>query len=104
MSLLMGKMLFFLTSIRRREMTHKGMEKLQILWVEAQGLGFDLSWLTPVMKSVQGTSSVLETVSWLQTRKEGLKDRKNRLQCQPTTLTMQLFEVDKELAAVDKII
>lgn len=59
----LGEMLFFLTSMRRREMTHKGMENLQILWEEAQGLGFDLSWLAPVMKSVKGISSVLETIS-----------------------------------------
>ncbi|KAB2603037.1 hypothetical protein D8674_004042 [Pyrus ussuriensis x Pyrus communis] len=39
----LGDMLFFFTSMRRKEMTHKGMENLQILWEEAQGLGFDLS-------------------------------------------------------------
>nr|XP_011457764.1 PREDICTED: uncharacterized protein LOC105349558 [Fragaria vesca subsp. vesca] len=47
----LGELLFFLTSTRRKEMVNKACEHLQILWEEAQGLGFDLSWLTPIVNS-----------------------------------------------------
>lgn len=97
----LGELLFFLTSTRRREMIHKAREHLQTLWEEAQGLGFDLSWLTPIVNSCLALDSSSSDVENISGNVEAWKKHKNTLHCQLTTLTMQIIQVDKGLAALE---
>ncbi|KAL6218665.1 hypothetical protein ACLB2K_011875 [Fragaria x ananassa] len=101
---ILGELLFFLTSTRRIEMTHKAYKQLEELWEDAKCLGFDLSWLAPIIDSELDSCSNLERICLLETEKEILKERRNTLCCQLTTLTMQLCETKKELADLRKVI
>lgn len=69
----LGELLFFLTSTRRKEMVNKAYEHLQILWEEAQGLGFDLSWLTPIVNSCLALDSKNSDVDDTSAKMEALR-------------------------------
>lgn len=94
----LGELLFFLTSTKRKEMTHKAWAHLQTLWEDTKGLGFDLSWLAPVMESDLSSSSETENICLLEAQKKVVKEHTIKLHCQLATLRMQLTEAEKELA------
>ncbi|KAK9942318.1 hypothetical protein M0R45_007990 [Rubus argutus] len=100
----LGELLFFLTSTKRREMTRKAYEQLEVLWEDAKCLGFDLSWLAPIMESALDSSSIVESICFLEAELVILKERQNTLRCQLTTLTMQLCETEKEASCLRKLI
>lgn len=100
----LGELLFFLTSTKRIEMTRKAYEQLEVLWEDAKCLGFDLSWLAPIVQSALASNSIVESVCFLEAEMVILKERRNTLHRQLTTLTMQLCETEKEASCLRKLI
>ncbi|PON43651.1 hypothetical protein TorRG33x02_333320 [Trema orientale] len=101
----LGDLLYFLSSTRRGEMTEEACKHLNRLWKDAQGLGFDLSWLTCSVMSGLNSGyclELMETVSTLENRKKHLEETRDTLRCQMLTMTMQLCEAQQELADLEK--
>ncbi|PON76905.1 hypothetical protein PanWU01x14_032250 [Parasponia andersonii] len=98
-------LLYFLSSTRRGEMTEEACKHLNRLWKDAQGLGFDLSWLTcSVMSGLNSAYclELMETLSTFENRKKHLEETRDTLRCQMSTMTMQLCEAEQELADLEK--
>ena len=96
----LGELLFFLTSTRRKDMTQEKCERLQVIWEAAVDLGFDLTWLYPIIES--SLDSGMERINCLENLKKPLEEERETLQHQLTTLTMQLCQVKGELAKFDE--
>lgn len=59
-------------------MTEEACKRLKRLWQDAQGLGFDLSWLNPSVKS-GSCLELMELVSTLENRKKHLEENRDTL-------------------------
>ncbi|KAE9585325.1 hypothetical protein Lal_00018253 [Lupinus albus] len=95
----LGQVLYFLKTMKVKNMKEEACKHLQCLWEEVQLFGFNLSWLEPYIEAALNVKAYLEKAEKVKILKESVVDFEIELRKLRTKL--DVAEVDLEIAMRD---
>ncbi|CAL0326682.1 unnamed protein product [Lupinus luteus] len=95
----LGQVLYFLKTMKVKNMNEEACKQLECLWEEVQVFGFNLTWLEPYIQSALNVEAYLKKAEKVKNLKESVVDLEIELRMLRTKLA--LAEVDFEIARRD---